>query len=102
LGIILKRKHRISRYIKLTVEGPDGRFVERKFRADTKVMEVVKWAATFLYGDKDADVTEYMLLYDGKELNTYAKLWEYNELWIRSGNDSSKGPYLVLIRRKKK
>jgi hypothetical protein len=101
-GSILKRRLGISHNIKLTIGTPDGRMVERKFRADTKVMEVVKWAATFLYGDKDADVTEYMLLYDGKELNTYAKLWEYNELWIRSGNDRSKGPYFVLIRRKKK
>jgi hypothetical protein len=98
----LNRRLGIGRNMQLTIGTPDGRIVERKFRADTKVMEVVKWVATFLYGDKDADVTEYMLLYDGKELNTYAKLWEYNELWIRSGNDSSKGPYLVLIRRKKK
>ena len=98
----LNRRLGIGRNIKLTIGTPDGRMVERKFRADTKVMEVVKWAATFLYGDKDADVTKYMLLYDGKELNTYAKLWEYNELWIRSGNDRSKGPYFVLIRRKKK
>ncbi len=102
LSIILKRKHGISRYIKLTVEGPDGRKAERKFRADTKVMEVIKWAAAELYGDKNADVTEYILQHDGEELDRYAKLWEFDELWIRRGNDRSKGPYLVLIRRKKK
>jgi len=98
----LNRRLGIGRNIKLTIGTPDGRIVERKFRADTKVMEVVKWAATFLYGDKDADVTDYMLLYEGKELNRYAKLWEYDELWMRSGNDRSKGPYLVLVRRRKK
>jgi hypothetical protein len=101
-GSILKRRLGISRNIKLTIGTPDGKKVGRKFRADTKVMEVVKWAATFLYGDKDADVTDYMLLYEDKELNRYAKLWEYDELWMRSGNNRSKEPYLVLIRRKKK
>jgi hypothetical protein len=98
----LKRRLGISRNIKLTIGTPDGKKVGRKFRADTKVMEVVKWAATFLYGDKDADVTDYMLLYEDKELNRYAKLWEYDELWMRSGNNRSKGPNLVLIHRKKK
>jgi hypothetical protein len=101
-GSILKRRLGISRNIKLTIGTPDGKKVGRKFRADTKVMEVVKWAATFLYGDKDADVTDYMLLYEDKELNRYAKLWEYDELWMRSGNNRSKEPYLVVIRRKKK
>jgi hypothetical protein len=101
-GSILKRRLGIGRNIKLTIGTPDGRMVERKFRADTKVMEVVKWAATFLYGDKDADVTDYMLLYEDKELNRYAKLWEYDELWMRSGNNRSKGPYLVLVHRRKK
>jgi hypothetical protein len=101
-GSILKRRLGISRNIKLTIGTPDGKKVGRKFRADTKVMEVVKWAATFLYGDKDADVTDYMLLYEGKELNRYAKLWEYDELWMRSGNNRLKGPNLVLIHRKKK
>jgi hypothetical protein len=102
LGIISKRKQGISRYVKLTVEGPDGRKAERKFRADTKVMEVINWATAELYGDKDADVTEYILQHEGKELDRYAKLWEFDELWIRSGNDRSKGPYLVLVRRRKK
>jgi hypothetical protein len=102
LGIISKRKQGISRYAKLTVEGPDGKKAERKFRADTKVMEVIKWAAAELYGDKDADVTEYILQHEGKELDRYAKLWEFDELWIRSGNDRSKRPYLVLVHRRKK
>jgi len=101
-GSILKRRLGISRNIKLIIGTPDGKKVGRKFRADTKVMEVVKWAATFLYGDRDADVTDYMLLYEDKELNRYAKLWEYDELWMRSGNNRSKGPNLVLIHRKKK
>jgi DNA-binding CsgD family transcriptional regulator len=101
-GSKLKQRLGISRNITLIVGTPDGRMLERKFRANTKVMEVIKWAAAELYGDKDADVTEYILLYEGKELDRYAKLWEYNKLWIWSGNDQSKGPYLVLIRRKKK
>jgi hypothetical protein len=63
-------------------------------------MEVIKWAAAELYGDKNADVTEYILQHDeGKELDRYAKLWEFDELWIRGWNDRSKGQYLVLIRR---
>ena len=101
-GSKLKQRLGIGRSIKLTIGTPDGRMVERKFRANTKVMEVIKWAAAELYGDKDADVTDYILLHEGKELDRHAKLWEYDELWIRSGNDSSKVPYLVLIRRRKK
>jgi hypothetical protein len=96
------RRLGIGRNIKLTIGAPDGRIVERKFRADSKLMKVIKWAAAELYGDKNADISEYMLQYGGKELDRHAKLWEYDELWIRSGNDRSKGPYLVLIRRKKK
>jgi hypothetical protein len=65
-------------------------------------MEVIKWAAAELYGDKNADISEYMLQYGGKELDRYAKLWEFDELWIRSGKDRSKGPYLVLVRKRKK
>jgi hypothetical protein len=102
IGIISKRRQGISRNIKLTIGTPDGKKVERKFRADTKVMEVIRWAVAELYGDKNADVSEYMLQYGGKELDRYAKLWEYGELWIRSENDRSKRPYLVLTRRKKK
>jgi hypothetical protein len=102
-GNILKRRLGISRNIKLTIGTPDGKKVERKFRADTKVMEVIKWAAAELYGDKDADVTEYILQHEGgKELDRYAKLWGFDELWIRSGNDRSKGIYLVLVRGRKK
>jgi hypothetical protein len=102
-GNILKRRLGISRNIKLTIGTPDGKKVERKFRADTKVMEVIKWAAAELYGDKDVDVTEYILQHEGgKELDRYAKLWGFDELWIRSGNDRSKGPYLVLVRGRKK
>jgi hypothetical protein len=101
-GSILKRRLRISRNIKLTIGTPDGKKVGRKFWAGTKVMEVIKWAAAELYGDKNADVSEYMLQYEGKELDRYAKLWEYGELWIRSENDRSKRPYLVSTRRKKK
>jgi hypothetical protein len=101
-GSKLKQRLGIGRNIKLTIGTQDGSMVKRKFRANTKVMETIKWAAAELYGDKDADVTDYMLLYNGKELNRYAKLWEYNELWIRSGNDRSKEIYLVLVHRRKK
>ncbi len=101
-GSILKRRLGISRNIKLTIGTPDGKKVGRKFRADTKLMEVIKWAATELYGDKNADISEYMLQYGGKDLDRYAKLWEFDELWIRNGNDRSKGPYLVLVRKRKK
>jgi hypothetical protein len=101
-GSKLKQRLGIGRSIKLTIGTQDGRMVKRKFRANTKVMEVIKWAAAELYGDKDADVTEYMLQYKGKELDRHAKLWEFDELWIRNGNDRSKGPYLVLVRKRKK
>jgi hypothetical protein len=101
-GSKLKQRLGIGRSIKLTIGTQDGRMVERKFRANTKVMEIIKWAAAELYGDKNADVTDYILLHEGKELDRYAKLWEFDELWIRSGNDRSKGIYLVLVHRRKK
>jgi len=64
-------------------------------------MEVIKWAAAELYGDKNADVLKYMLQYEGKELDRYAKLWELEELWEVSEHGHSKRRHLVLARVKR-
>jgi len=105
-GIIVRRRLGVGSSVKLRISTPRGDYVVKKFPLNRKVADVIKWAASKLYGDHDPDVTRYSLLKrsvneQGErvvELPKFAWLWELDELYERENDGKWKLPRLELVR----